>query len=492
MESMKYTLAASQGTDDTYQIGNVPVTDETKIRLLASQLQLTRLLNNLPGMAYRCVLDDNLRPTLEFVSRGSIELLGFSPEELTVRKTNVMESIAHPEDLSRMREEQEAAINGNCPYKLLYRVLLEDSSVKWVWDQGECVYDESGRPVYLEGIMIDISAQKMREFELLQENHRLQTSMDDRFKFGNIIGKSDGMRDVFKLIMKASKSNANVIILGETGTGKDLVAQTIHEQSGATGPYVPVNCGAIPPNLMESEFFGHKKGAFSGATANRKGYLAAADGGTLFLDEVGEIDLSLQVKLLRALESKLYTPVGGSEPQHSQFRLIAATNRDLAQMVKDGRMRSDFFFRLHVLPIRVPPLRDRLEDLPLLMAEFMSRYLGKDASVPTLPAKLRAAFDNHHWPGNVRELQNVLERYLTFGEVILSDFGIQTPKGSHSLEETLEGVESFETLAETMSAVERSLMLKALEKNQWKKGQTAKYLGLNMRTMQRKLKKYSL
>lgn len=464
----------------------------SKQDLLTSQRQLTRLFNNLPGMAYRCTIDDEFQYILEFVSRGSIELLGITPEALIAKRTNVMEIMAHPDDLSPMRKEQEDAIISNRPYKMLYRVLLEDGSCKWIWDQGECVYDDEGTPVYLEGIMIDISAQKMREFELLQENHRLQGAMEDRYRFGNIIGKSEGMRDVFKHIVKASKSNANVIILGETGTGKDLVAQTIHEQSGVAGPYVAVNCGAIPPTLMESEFFGHKKGAFSGAISNRKGYLAAADGGTLFLDEVGEIDLALQVKLLRALESKLFTPVGGSEPQRSQFRLIAATNRDLAQMVKDGKMRSDFFFRLHVLPVRVPPLRDRLEDLPLLVAEFMSRYLGKNADVPTIPANLRAAFDSHHWPGNVRELQNVLERYLTFGEVILSDFGMQAPSGSLGLDEALEAAEAYSTLPEALEAVERHLMLKALEKNHWRKGQTAKYLGLNMRTMQRKLKKYSM
>jgi transcriptional regulator with PAS, ATPase and Fis domain len=243
---------------------------------------------------------------------------------------------------------------------------------------------------------------------------------------------------------------------------------------------------------MESEFFGHKRGAFSGATSDRKGYLAAADGGTLFLDEIGEIDLSLQVKLLRALESKLFTPVGASEPQSSNFRLIAATNRDLGQMVKEGRMRSDFYFRLHVLPIRVPPLRDRLEDLPLLCAEFMSRYLGEGAPVPNIPGKIRAAFDAHNWPGNVRELQNVLERYMTFGEMVFSDFGIETADSSHDMDAALAATEACATLTEAMDVVERHIMLKALERNQWRKGQTASDLGLNMRTMQRKLKKHGI
>lgn len=474
---LKAQLGTFEGTQQLYQNG---------------QRQLTRLLNNLPGVAYRCSLDDNLRPTLEFVSRGSIELFGVAPEYFTDQHTNVMETLAHPDDLAFMHREQQAAIVGRRPYKLHYRVRLDDDSRKWVWDQGECVYDEFDRPTHLEGIMIDISAQKLREYELVQENQKLQGSLGDRYRFGSIIGKSQGMREVFKLILKASKSDANVIILGETGTGKDLVAQTIHEQAGSHGPYVPVNCGAIPDNLMESEFFGHKKGSFSGAVRDREGYLAAADGGTLFLDEVGEIDHSLQVKLLRALESKLYTPVGGNAPRSSNFRLIAATNRDLNEMVKEGKMRSDFFFRLHVLPIHIPPLREREEDFPLLCAEFMGRFLGPGASIPTIPGKIRAAFDRHPWPGNVRELQNVLERYLTFGEMVFSDFGIQSADSSHDLDEAIEAATECSNLGEAMDIVERHIMLKALERNHWKKGNTAKDLGLNMRTMQRKLKKHGI
>ncbi|GAU07798.1 sigma-54 interaction domain-containing protein [Desulfoplanes formicivorans] len=465
---------------------------EMKTRFKQSEERLTRLFNNLPGMAYSCSLDHKYHPTLDFASQGCIELFGVLPEYFTKQHTNVMETMAFPEDLPSIRKEQNAAIDGHRPYKMLYRVRLGNNDHKWIWDQGECVYDEKGTPTHLEGIMIDISAQKMREFELLQENRQLQASLGDRYKFRNIIGKSQGMRDVFKLIMKAAKSDANVIILGETGTGKDLVAQSIHAERGTPGAYVPVNCGAIPANLMESAFFGHKKGAFSGAVSDCQGYLAAADGGTLFLDEVGEIDLSLQVKLLRALESKLYTPVGGSEPRSSNFRLIAATNRDLNEMVRQGTMRSDFFFRLHVLPIRIPPLRERIEDLPLLITEFMSRYTGEDASTHRLPLKIRAAFDAHSWPGNVRELQNVIERYLTFGDCVFSELTMQDPDKAPDIEEALEVADEGSSLAETMNLVEKHLLLKALEKNHWKKGQTARELGLNMRTMQRKLKKYGL
>ncbi|WP_291329423.1 sigma 54-interacting transcriptional regulator [Desulfovibrio sp. UCD-KL4C] len=465
---------------------------ETEELLRESKLQLTRLFNNLPGMVYRCSLDEEQHPTLVFVSKGSRDLFDVAPEFFTDQHTNVMETLAHPEDLASMHKEQASAILNKRPYKLLYRVCLDSERQKWIWDQGECLYDENGNPTFLEGIMIDISGQKLREYELLQENQRLRVTFDERFKFGSIIGQSNGMREVFKLIVKAAKRSSNVIIFGETGTGKDLVAQTIHEQSGSTGAYVPVNCGAIPSNLMESEFFGHVKGAFSGATSNRQGYLAAADGGTLFLDEVGEIDLALQVKLLRALESRLYTPVGGTELRSSNFRLIAATNRNLSEMVRQGLMRSDFFFRLHVLPIHVPPLRDRIEDLPLLINEFISRYIGRTDLLPSIPGKIRAAMDSHHWPGNVRELQNVLERYLTFGEMVFSDLGFKAVESGVNVGEALNMVQTCGTLSESIEAFERHLLLKALERNHWKKGITAKELGLNMRTMQRKLKKYSL
>ncbi|TIH18137.1 AAA family ATPase [Marinifilum sp. JC120] len=470
----------------------IKISKETAKELQQSKLQLTRLFNNLPGMVYRCSLDENQHPTLDFVSKGCSELFGVAPEFFTDQHTNVMETLAHADDLASMRKEQNAAILNHRSYKLLYRVCLDSDRQKWIWDQGECLYDEEGNPSVLEGIMVDVSAQKLREYELMQENQNLRGTLEDRFKFGSIIGKSNGMREVFKLIMKAAKRDSNVIIFGETGTGKDLVAQTIHEQSGSEGTYVPVNCGAIPSNLMESEFFGHVKGAFSGASSDRQGYLAAADGGTLFLDEVGEIDLALQVKLLRALESRLYTPVGGTEPRSSNFRLIAATNRDLSELVRQGLMRSDFFFRLHVLPIHVPPLRERIDDLPLLINEFVSRYLGRTDSLPRIPGKIRAAMDHHHWPGNVRELQNVLERYLTFGEMVFSDLGIHAPESGPDVGEAVRMFESGSSFSESVEAFERHVLLKALERNHWKKGATATEMGLNMRTMQRKLKKYGL
>ena len=188
-----------------------------------------------------------------------------------------------------------------------------------------------------------------------------------------MVGQSEPMRQLYSQILRAAETDSNVIIYGETGCGKDLVARSIHEYSGRKGNYVPVNCGAIPEQLLESEFFGHVKGAFSGAHANKDGYIGAAHGGTLFLDEIGELPLHLQVKLLRAIENKMYTPVGDNKPRKSSFRLIAATNQDLARMVREKKMRSDFYYRVHVLSITLPPLRERQGDIPLLVDAWMER-----------------------------------------------------------------------------------------------------------------------
>jgi transcriptional regulator with PAS, ATPase and Fis domain len=228
------------------------------------------------------------------------------------------------------------------------------------------------------------------------------------------------MQAVYDLILKASASNASVIIFGESGSGKELVARAIHQLSDRrTGNFVAVNCGAIPKDLMEREFFGHLKGAFTGANADKGGFLDSADGGTLFLDEIGEIKQEIQVKLLRVLDGVGYTPLGGIKLKKSNFRVIAATNRDLVKLVKGGRMREDFFYRIRILPIQLPPLRERKEDIPLLIDHFLA-VLAKGKQGPMhLPVRVREAMETYNWPGNVRELQNVLHTYITLGKLDL-------------------------------------------------------------------------
>ena len=463
--------------------------DDIRRQLRESEDKITRLLDNLPGMAYRCRIQGGFNYVLEFVSRGSIDLLGYTPDELVRERYNTIERMTHPDDLERLRQDVLEAIQHHRPYQSMYRLTMSSGQVKWIWDQGEAIYDEHGAAVGLEGIIMDVSAQKLHELSLQEENERLRSSVKGSCGLGEIVGKSESMNTVYTLILKAAQSDTNVIILGETGTGKDLVARTIHELSGRPGKYVPVNCGAIPEQLLESEFFGHKKGAFSGAFDSRPGYLAAADGGTLFLDELGELNLNLQVKLLRAIETKQFIPVGDTVPRRSDFRLVTATNRDLKDMVQQKTMRADFFYRVHVLAIRLPPIRERKEDIPLLIDSILARKTGVNNSAAMLPPGLRIALENYDWPGNIREMQNLLDRYVTFGEINFLELQGQTR--SMPLEAELRDTSGM-TLQEAVARYERSLIVKALELHRWRKAETAQALGLNLRTMQRKIKEYGI
>ena len=252
-----------------------------------------RLLEHIPGMAYRCRVEkargseQGFEYVLEFVSRGSFDLLGIPAGDMIEQNQNVIERMTHPDDLPRQRQSIYDKVVMGQPYQAMYRLILPGGRVKWVWDQGEGVTGPDGGLWYLEGLMMDVSEQKFMELSLREENRQFKTSSDSLFGLGGMVGKSEAMRKVYELVLKAAETESNIIIYGETGSGKDVAARAIHALSGRRGPYVPVNCGAIPESLMESEFFGHTKGAFSGATGNKEGYIGAANNGTLFLDEIG-------------------------------------------------------------------------------------------------------------------------------------------------------------------------------------------------------------
>lgn len=443
-----------------------------------------RLLNHLPGIVYRCKITDDFNYILEFASNGSRALLGMEPEELAHGNRNTFERMMlYPEDLHTVRDSIRDSIVAHQPYQIMYRLTLPSGKVKWIWDQGEGVYDSLGNPQYLEGLMMDISEQKFQELALQEENRQLKTSVGNLLGLGNIVGKSEAMRQVYNLILKVAENDTNVIIYGETGSGKDLVAKAIHEYSGRRGAYIPVNCGAIPEQLLESEFFGHTKGAFSGAHSQKDGYVAAAHNGTLFLDEIGELPIHLQVKLLRAIENKMYTPVGGNSPKTSNFRLIAATNQDLAQMVRDKKMRSDFYYRVNVLSITLPPLRERTGDIPLLVEAYFERK-GLDINIPL---QVRLAIEHYDWPGNVRELHNFLDRYATFGDSALQGLG-EAGKINLLLSSLQEGL----SLDNAVLQLEEHLIRQALDQCHWRRAETAAQLGINLRTLQRKMKRLGM
>ncbi|MDM8540913.1 sigma 54-interacting transcriptional regulator [Desulfococcaceae bacterium HSG9] len=359
------------------------------------------------------------------------------------------------------------------------------------------LFDADGVVHQRQAILIDTTERKLAEKALMakeerlrRENLLLRMSMKERYRFGDIIGKSKPMQNVYKTILKAASTDASIILYGESGTGKELVAQAIHNYSERNDrEMVIVNCGAIPEKLAESEFFGHKKGAFTGAVSDKKGFLESADGSTLFLDEVGEIPLSLQVKLLRAIESGGFSSVGGRILKRPDFRIIAATNKRLRDLMKGGLMRKDFFYRIHIIPITLPPLRKRREDIPLLVDYFIQKYdtdQHRSVDVKTMDALLK-----YDWPGNVRELQNTLHRYVTLNKI---DFMgaesaiLDSESGIAGINMDIEN----QALRDVLQSVEKKLIIDALDRNWWHKNKAAKMLGIDPKTLYRKIKQYRL
>jgi transcriptional regulator with PAS, ATPase and Fis domain len=341
----------------------------------------------------------------------------------------------------------------------------------------------------------DISWRKAMEEEnahLQKAIMTLKSTVKDRYKFGDIIGKSPAMQHVYDLILKAADSDANVVVYGESGTGKDLVARTIHKMSDRRGKtFVPVNCAGIPDTLLESEFFGHRKGAFTGALRDKQGFFDAAHNGTLFLDEVGELSLTMQAKLLRAIEGKGYTPVGDHTVKHADVRIVAATNKNLEEQVKKGLVREDFFYRIQVIVINVPPLRHRKEDIPLLVAHFLEQ-LRKGEEPLSLPGEVFEKLYKQDWPGNIRELQNVLQRYLTLNRLDFLGSDTGRPVEKPKLPSVKEFTRDAQDLHDALNQFEKHCLLNALEQNRWHKGKAAKMLGIDRKTLYRKIKKFDL
>jgi len=357
----------------------------------------------------------------------------------------------------------------------------------------------NGRKALLTTIR-DISRRKYRELtekeetrHLKKENVRLKSQLIPRHGLGQMVGRSSAMQLVYENTIRAASSNANIIIYGESGTGKELAARTIHAISDRhEAPLVVVNCGAIPETLFESEFFGHQKGAFTGATSEKTGFLESAVGGYLFLDEVGEIPLHMQVKLLRFLEGGEFTPVGATRARRSDARIIAATNRDLKSQVKKGLMREDFFYRIHVIPIHIPPLRKRMDDLPLLIYHFLDK-LDHHQKDRILSDKAIRAMQDYRWPGNVRELKNVIQRYVTFNQIEFLDVtgqGVDEigPKGTACIPEIGDGFK----LGRVLKQVEKGILLKAMEREKGNRTRAAIALGIERRSLQRKLQKHGI
>ncbi|MEW5735506.1 MAG: sigma 54-interacting transcriptional regulator [Thermodesulfobacteriota bacterium] len=439
-------------------------------------------------------------PKILFVNRAFIKLFGYeSADEFMGLKPLDLAAESYTIYFKELYETLAAGVS----HERSFQARWKDKKGREFWVEGRGIrITWKGKPSILITAR-DITEVKQKEItmreeaeQLRRENVNLRSSIKDRYRFGDIVGKSPAMQRIYELILNAAATSANVIIYGESGTGKELVARAIHDMSSrAKNDFVPVNCAAIPENLLESEFFGHKKGAFTGAHTDKHGYLDLADAGTLFLDEVGELTPVLQVKLLRAIEGGGYTPVGSNVTKTSDFRVIAATNRNLMDLVRRAQMREDFFFRIHIIPINLPALRQRKDDIPLLVEHFLRMYSPEKKAIP-LPGQVMDQLSNYDWPGNVRELQNVIQRYLTVKRL---DFLMPMSDRVEAPEPVAQGFAPAQETAreprelrDATASVEKNVIREALDRNRWNKSKTAMDLGVSRKTLFRKMKRFGL
>ncbi len=352
-------------------------------------------------------------------------------------------------------------------------------------------YDFISKPVNVDR-MEQIFERALESANLKEENQMLKKRLNEKYGVENIIGKSVKMRAVLDMVKQVAPAKSTVLITGESGTGKELIAQAIHTLSGRKGAFVPVHCAALPANLLESELFGHEKGAFTGASERRIGRFEMADKGTIFLDEIGEIDPSTQVKLLRILETKTFERVGGTQPITTDSRVVAATNRNLKEMVEKGEFREDLFYRLDVLNIELPPLRERKDDIPLLTKNFVD-YFAKEnnQNVEGVSNEVLKIFHSYDWPGNIRELRNCIERMV----VLCREKTLQVENIPYNVREQIspdlvEKDFSYKTL--NLETNEKRLIIQALDECDGNRTAAAEKLGISRRTLHRKLNEYEI
>ena len=417
--------------------------------------------------------------------------------------------------------EARAAIQKNEPDLVLCDLMLPDGSgidlIREVKSQNESIafimitahtstksavdalkagaFDYIAKPFDIEELKIIVRKAVERK-ELEDENLHLRSALEERFTFANIIGKSAKMQEIFSIVQRIAKTTSTVLISGESGTGKELIARAIHYNSGRRGKFVSINCGALPETLLESELFGHERGAFTGAIREKRGLFHEADRGTIFLDEIGETSTAMQIKLLRVLQDRIVRRVGSNVETQVDVRVIAATNRDLSDSIQKGTFREDLFYRINVIPIALPPLRHRKEDIPLLVEHFIAKFCT-NLGVPLkrISADAVRAIEKYSWPGNVRELENVVERMIALEtlEVLTTKslpehvlLGGRIPDATYELPP--EGI----SLQDHLEAIGKIFMLKALERTGGVQTQAAELLRMSFRSFRYYAKKYEL
>ena len=430
------------------------------------------------------------REGYDVVAASSAEeaLLALESDEFDLVISDIrMPGMSGLELLDRVREVS--------PETLVILITAHGSTESAVEAMKHGAYDYLTKPCRVDEIRLVVD-KALEKKTLSTENRLLRRQLQNQIAFPMLVGKSGAMQEVFELIRQVAPTRANILISGESGTGKELVARAIHSASDRREqPFVTVSCAAIPENLLESELFGHVKGAFTGAVSHKMGLFEVAHGGTLFLDEIGEMPQSLQVKLLRAIQDKRFKPVGGTQETQVDVRIICATNRELSSEVREGRFREDLFYRLNVIEVHLPALRERREDLPLLVHHFTQKYsaeLNKD--VHRVDPAARRVLDRHRFPGNVRELENLIERAVTLapGNRITLDclprFLVEDPGGSEAEAIPPEGLDLDRLLAD----YERTLLLRALEHAGGVKKRAAALLGITFRSFRYRFEKLGL
>ena len=467
--------------------------EKAEASLRSQEQKFRELADLLP----QTVFETDARGAFTFMNRYAREMFAMGREDNSAALK--VGDILAPEAQASAMEGIDQAMTGDGPVEFETLVRRADQTCFPAMVYASPI-TRGGSAVGLRGLLFDLTAirkaeEALRESEahLRKENLLLRHSMKDAGRFGRLIGRSPAMLEVYEVILKAADSSANVIIYGESGTGKELVAHTIHELSDRRDHrFVPVNCGAIPDNLLESEFFGYKKGAFTGAVKDKPGLLAEAEGGTLFLDEIGEIGPGLQVKLLRAIEGGGYTPIGSSEVVIPNIRIVAATNRQLQEEVRKGHLREDFYYRIHIIPIQLPPLRERREDIGMLIQHFLETF-SEGGAVPVMPDHVMRSLRNRDWPGNIRELQNAVHRYLTLNAYEPEEQPTVAPASASPEPDYKAPAPPADTaLADVLAHYEREHLLRVLNANHWHRSRAAHILGIDRRTLFRKIQKYGL
>src|SRR6202790_640121 len=389
---------------------------ETELREIVDVIPQTIIVLNPDGKAI-------------YANRVALEYTGLSLDD--VRGDDFRARVFHPDDVQRLREERHKALSGTAPFENEQRALGKDGKYRWFLIRYNPLLDESGKVIRWYATATDVDDRKRAEDRLRNETVALREEIVRSSMFEEIIGSSEPLRKVLAQVSRVAPTDSTVLIQGETGTGKELIARAIHNGSKrANRAFIRVNCAAIPPSLIASELFGHEKGSFTGALQRRLGRFESADGGTIFLDEVGEVPQETQVALLRVLQEREFERVGGNQTVRVDVRVLAATNRNLSESVADGTFRRDLFYRLNVFPIQLPLLRDRIDDIPLLVEYLVDRYAKKAGKrIRSISKDTLSLFRGYNWPGNIRELQNVVERavILCDGETFCVDPSWLTP-----------------------------------------------------------------